>query len=248
MAIASWHWQGSWQFLYKQTTPSTFTQACEGVEIGIVHNKQYNWVSLLEEPVQIEKEINYTLATNISSQNMWQMPSAINLDSSGLHRSSQTEVLRCRDKVYSHTTQAHQASPLHSASTICFKSALVLFSSFCSVGHRLPSIAHSLQDKVTKTSTTQKSTFSKAINSFHWVNLLYDGTINCFSTVAQSSVISDKTFTYKQAMHEKDYHEFVNAMIKEVDNHENRNHWTIMHHCDIPMDTKTIMSIWSFKR
>jgi hypothetical protein len=75
-------------FLYKQTTPSTFTQACEGVDIGIVHNKQNNEYHFLEEPVQIEKEINYTPATNISSQNMWQMPSAINLDSSGLRCSS----------------------------------------------------------------------------------------------------------------------------------------------------------------
>jgi hypothetical protein len=48
-------------------------------------------------------------------------------------------------------------------------------------------------------------------------------------------------------MHEKDYHEFVKAMIKEVDDHENRNHWTIMHCCDMPVDAKTIMNIWSFK-
>ncbi len=65
--------------------------------------------------------------------------------------------------------------------------------------------------------------------------------------MAQSSVMSNETFTYKQAMHEKDYHEFVKAMIKEVDDHENQNHWTIMRRCDMPMDTKTIMSIWSFK-
>ena len=65
--------------------------------------------------------------------------------------------------------------------------------------------------------------------------------------MAQSSVASNKTFTYKQAMHEKDYHKFVKAMIKEVDDHENRNHWSIMHCCDMPVDAKIIMSIWSFK-
>jgi hypothetical protein len=65
--------------------------------------------------------------------------------------------------------------------------------------------------------------------------------------MAQSSVMSNETFPYKQAMHEKDYHKFVKTMIKEVDDHENQNHWTIMRHCDMPMDTKTIMSIWSFK-
>jgi hypothetical protein len=49
-------------------------------------------------------------------------------------------------------------------------------------------------------------------------------------------------------MREKDYHKFVKAMIKEVDDHKNRNHWTIMHCCDMPVDAKTITSIWSFKR
>ncbi len=130
----------------------------------------------------------------------------------------------------------------------CFKSALVLFSAICSVGYRLPSIAHSLQEKVTVTSTCQKSTLLKAIDSYHQVNSLCDGTINCFSMMAQLSVASNKTFTYKQAMHEKDYHKFVKAMIKEVHDHESRNHWTIMHCSNMPVDAKTIMSIWSFKR
>ncbi len=175
------------------------------------------------------------------------MPSAINLDSSGLCCSSQTKVLKHRDKVYSHTTQVDQGYPLHSTSKRCFKSAVALFSSICSVGYGLPSIAHSLQEKVTVTSTCQNSTFSKTINSYHQVNSLYNRTINCFSTMAQSSIASNETFTYKQAMREKDYHKFVKAMIKEVDDHKNRNHWTIMHCSDMPVNAKTIMSIWSFK-
>ena len=66
--------------------------------------------------------------------------------------------------------------------------------------------------------------------------------------MAQASTVSNETFTYKQAMHEKDYQEFVKAMIKEVDDHKNRNHWTIMNCRNMPPDTKTIMAIWSFKR
>ncbi len=48
-------------------------------------------------------------------------------------------------------------------------------------------------------------------------------------------------------MRESDYHEFVKAMVKEVEDHESGNHWTIMQRCDMPNDTKMIMSIWSFK-
>jgi hypothetical protein len=92
-----------------------------------LHNVQNNRVSFFDVPVRNEQEIVSTSALNTNSHNLWQMPSAINLDSSGLHRSSQTEVLKCQDKVYTHTTQGDQGSPLHSASKRCFKSALVLF-------------------------------------------------------------------------------------------------------------------------
>ncbi len=36
-------------------------------------------------------------------------------------------------------------------------------------------------------------------------------------------------------------------MVKEIEDHESRNYRTIMQRCDMPNDTKTIMSIWSFK-
>ncbi len=139
---------------------------------------QNNRVSFLDAPVRNEQEMVSTSASNTNSHNLWQMPSAINLDSSGLRHSFQTEVLKHRDKVYSHTTQVDQDSPLRSARKRCFKSALVLFSSICSVGYGLPSsicsvgyglpsIAQSLQKKVTVTSTTPQSAFSKAIDSYH---------------------------------------------------------------------------------
>ncbi len=80
------------------------------------------------------------------------------------------------------------------------------------------------------------------------MNTLYDGTINCFLTVAQSSIASNETFTYTQAMQKKDYHDFVLTMVHEVDDHEKRGHWTIMQRCDLPHNSKTIMSIWSFKQ
>ena len=74
-------------FSYKQTTTAPSTQGHEGVNLEPLqprHNVQNNWVSFSNEPVQIEQEINYTPVTNTNSQNLWQMPSAINLDSSGL--------------------------------------------------------------------------------------------------------------------------------------------------------------------
>jgi hypothetical protein len=214
--------------------------------VHLQHNNQNIRVSFLEEPEPVEIEINPPQATNTNSQNMWQMPQSVNLDTSGLRHSSRTEVLNRCDKVYSNMATLSNTS-LQSASKRCFKSALVIFASICTVGNRLKSIAHSIQEEVTVTLTT-KSAFSNAMDSYHQVITLYIGMINCFSTVAQSSIASNKTFTYMEAMHESDYHEFFKAMVKEVDDHESRNHWTVMQRCTMMSDTKTIMSIWSFKR
>ncbi len=72
--------------------------------------------------------------------------------------------------------------------------------------------------------------------------------VNCFSTLAQSSKASNETFPYKQALQEPDFHDFIIAMVHEVHDHETRDHWTCMQRSDMPENTKTIMSIWSFKR
>jgi hypothetical protein len=181
------------------------------------------------------------------------MPTPINLDSSGLCHSSRTEVLGRRGLVYSTTTlmdqdeslTSPQTAHLRSSSQQCFKSALVLFSTICSFGYKLSCMAHSLQEKVTVTST---STFLNAINSYHHVNTLYNGRINCFSTLAQSSIASNETFSYNQALKQDNFCKFIKAMMVEVSDHESREHWTLTKRCDMPEDTKTIISIWSFKR
>jgi hypothetical protein len=111
----------------------------------------------------------------------------------------------------------------------------VIFASICTIGDGLKSIAHSLQEEETVTLTT-KSAFSNAMDSYHQVNTLYGPIKYCIK----------QDFTYKEAMHESDYHDIVKAMVKEVDDHESRNHWTVMQCCDMPSDTKIIMSIWSF--
>ena len=149
------------------------------------------------------------------------MPTPINLDSSGLRCSSRTEVLSRRGLVYSNTTlmdhdeslTSPQTAHLRSASQRNFKSALVLFSTICSFGYGLSCMAHSLQEKGTVIST---STFSNAINSYHRVNTLYDGTINCFSTLAQSSIASNETFSYNQAPKQDNFCKFIKAMMVEV--------------------------------
>jgi hypothetical protein len=252
---------------------SISNQDCEGVGDNAVHSNCYNQrVSFADQP-GIDEEINNPTAASDNSKNQWHMPTPINLDSSGLCCSSRTEVLsRCglvyfnttlmdgdkvltspRGLVYSNTTlmdrdkglTSPQTAHLRLASQQSFKSALVLFSTICSFGYGVSRMAHSLQEKATVTST---STFPNAIDSYHRVNTLYDGMINClFSMLAQSSITSNETFSYNQALKQDNFCEFIKAMMIEVSDHESREHWTLSKWCDMPEDMKTIMSIWSFK-
>jgi hypothetical protein len=75
------------------------------------------------------------------------MPTKINLDSSGLRRSTRTEVLHQQDKVYSHSTlkKIIQRSSKHAC--------LVLFSSFCAIGAGLKCGVHPHQVLATISST-----------------------------------------------------------------------------------------------
>jgi hypothetical protein len=206
-------------------------------------NRSNQWTSFADEP-GIEQEINHPIATVSDNSQIWQMQTPINLDSSGLRCSSRTKVMKRCDKVYSNTTTlTNQTAHLRSASPPrSFKSALVLLSTICSFGYSLSCMAHSLQETVTVTST-----FSKAIVSYHRVNTLYDGTINCFLTLAQSSITLNETFNNNQALKQADVCKFIHAMIDEINDHEIRVHWTLIKCCNLPQGTKTIINIWSFK-
>ncbi len=46
----------------------------------------------------------------------------------------------------------------------------------------------------------------------------------------------------------EDYRQFFGAMEVELADHEQRKHWTLMERKDMPVGTKTIMAICSFKR
>ena len=140
----------------------------------------------------------------------WQMPDKINLDSSGLRCSAHSAVLSWQDKVYSHFTMVLKRVT-QSSKYAC----LVLFSSFCAIGAVLNGGAQSHQVLV-----QNSSFFSNAIDSYDRINSLYDGTINCFSTLVQASLASNETFDYKEALQQSDKIEFIKAMVHEVEDHE----------------------------
>jgi hypothetical protein len=75
-------------------------------------------------------------------------------------------------------------------------------------------------------------------NRLHVVNELYDGTLNDIISYAFSALEIDtsnnKVFTYSKAMKESDANCFIEAMQKEVEDHESCDHWEIVTHSSIP--------------
>ena len=103
---------------------------------AVLSNHSNQQESLADQP-GIDEEINYPIAVYNSSQ-----PTPINLDSSGLRRSSRTEVLNRRGLVYSDTTlmdhderpTSPQTAHLRLASQRSFSSARLPFPSVCPFG------------------------------------------------------------------------------------------------------------------
>jgi hypothetical protein len=51
-----------------------------------------------------------------------------------------------------------------------------------------------------------------------------------------------------QALHQPDSREFVNAVIKEINGHVDRNHWALVTRDDVPEDVEVLPSVWSMRR
>ena len=82
--------------------------------------------------------------------------------------------------------------------------------------------------------TEKNANFTQhVVNRFHEVNDLYDSTLNevCHILYA-TDISSNESFTFRNAMKQDDKLDFVNAMEKEISDHEKGGHWSIVH-CDI---------------
>ena len=82
------------------------------------------------------------------------------------------------------------------------------------------------------------------------INTHIDATINslyhaCCLTINASD---NDTYTLKQRLQQDDKNDFIEAMIKEVDDHSNKGHWDVVKRSEMPPGTKTILAVWAFKR
>ena len=97
--------------------------------------------------------------------------------------------------------------------------------------------------------SSHSSFFSRSVERFHHLNSHHDWTFNVLLNFAYAAVNdSNETYTLKEMLKQKDVANFVEAMIKEVNDHESRKHWICVPRSAIPQETETILAIRSFKR
>ena len=216
-------------------------QAQQNLQGTITDVDATNSSDLNREGDVVAHRVQFQDNTYFDSRTALQMPEVIDLEQSGLRRSQRLRDLRQREQEHSNASRGSIYTTTKKKRT-----CLVFFSMFCAFGM---GTLFAFTSKNTKlVSSSARSLFSKSIDSYHRANSLYDGTINCFSTVTMSAAASNEVFTYKEALKQDDFREFIKAMVKEIRDHEMREHWTLIQRDDMPSDQKTIMSIWSFKR
>lgn len=66
--------------------------------------------------------------------------------------------------------------------------------------------------------------------------------------IAFAAKDGEDTLHYGQAMRAEDRRDFIEAMVKEVEDHVRRKHWKIVHISEVPKGHKVLDAVWSFKR
>ena len=80
------------------------------------------------------------------------------------------------------------------------------------------------------------------------VELNADGSLNNLHPLSLAAqTVGNDVYYFHQAMQQDDREEFIQAMIKELQDHQEHGHWKLLKRSEIG-DAKTIKAIWSFKR
>ncbi len=52
---------------------------------------------------------------------------------------------------------------------------------------------------------------------------------------------------YDQALQQPDTKQFTNAIVKEVNGHDNNTYWTLVKQQDVPKEAQVVLSIWAMQ-
>ena len=118
----------------------------------------------------------------------------------------------------------------------------------CAFGTAITSVPQWMPTIDISHTTAQNFAFA-TVQRFHSANKCFDNTLNALHPmVLMAGKENNETFTFQQMLKEKDSANFIQAMKKEVDDHETRGHWQVVPRSQKPPGKKSILAIWSFKR
>ena len=191
-----------------------------------------------EDPPSVQGSEGETSATSSTTSCSDLIPDYVNLESSGARRSSRVR------KVTSKAAESYDAAT---------RKMHALFSKFQFVGlttltSKLREAHSDLENFNDSNNEHLNSAFSTALDIYHRLNSHFDCTLNVFSTFAFASAKHNDTYTFKEMMQQEDKGNFMEAMVKEVDDHVERRHWSMIPRSMMPAGMKTILAIWSVKR
>ena len=168
--------------------------------------------------------------------NLYATPERMNLHENGLCRSPCLRKQREKEKETSQKRKAHISFGTAAATKLGFG----LFSL----------IALATNVVVPHHQTEKDATFTQQVmNRLHEVNYLYDSTLNeVHHLLYATDISSNDRFNFWNAMKQDDKLAFVDAMEKEISNHEKGGHWSIVHRDTLSNNARPIKEIWSFKR
>ena len=163
---------------------------------------------------RIGSEFGSPVDTNAHARNQLTMPQRMNLHEAGLRQSPCLQELEAKkSNKKAHITWATKATRVISLFT--------LYSLVTDIKIDMP--AYNISPSATLAECV--------VCRFHEVNELYDGTLNSICAYAFSTLALDMTnnevFTYMKAMQQPDAQQFIEAMDKEINDHQSRRHWIL---------------------
>ena len=169
-------------------------------------------------------------------------PKYINLSETGCRRSTRDRSMTTKAaESYDPMTRA-----MHSFFTLFQFVGLTSLNSSLREAHATLS---SVESEKNNSPEIYQSYMSQALERFHHLNSHFDKTLNVLSIFAFASANADNdTYSLREMLKQPDVSKFVEAMVKEIDDHVRREHWDIIPRSTMPTGTKTILAVWSFKR
>ncbi|KAL7496856.1 hypothetical protein ACHAWT_005049 [Skeletonema menzelii] len=164
------------------------------------------------QPINLMTDFDAASDTDEDQQNKLLMPVRVNLHEAGLRRSKRIQ-----------ENNAKQAKAHVTFGKKCALATVSLFALLTSVPDiTMPAVP-------SRPLPANPTRWNRIATRFEELNELCDGTLNDIHHMALATEASNETYTYAQAMRQSDRASFIVAMEKEIEDHETRKHWKLVH-------------------